>query len=130
MNQLFKISLAVIGVLTLATACRKDENGSLSTTPNGLGGDSWKNNNIDKWIYDSLTVPFNIAVKYRWDSWELELDKTLVPPDTARVIPALQGLKTVAFAPYIQQTGSADLLRRYAPKNFILVGSAQYNYNG
>jgi substrate import-associated zinc metallohydrolase lipoprotein len=130
MNQLFKISLAVIAVLTLATACRKDENGSLSTTPNGLGGDSWTKNNIDKWIYDSLTVPFNIAVKYRWDAWEQELDKTLVPSDTSKVIPALQGIKAVGLVPYIQQTGNADLLRRYAPKNFVLVGSPQYNYNG
>lgn len=130
MNQLFKISLAVILILSLATSCRKDENGSLSTPPYGLGGDTWTKNNIDKWIYDSLTTPFNIAAKYRWDAWELELDKTLVPPDTSKVIPALQGLKIVGFAPYIQQTGSTDLLRRYAPKNFVLVGSPQYNYNG
>ena len=63
MNQLFKISLAVILVLSLATSCRKDENGSLSTIPYGLGGDTWTKNNIDKWIYDSLTAPFNIAAK-------------------------------------------------------------------
>jgi substrate import-associated zinc metallohydrolase lipoprotein len=60
----------------------------------------------------------------------LELDKTLVPPDTSKVIPSLLGLKAVGFAPYIQQTGSTELLRRYAPKNFVLVGSPQYNYNG
>lgn len=130
MNQLFKIGLAVIAVLALVTSCRKDENGSLDTPPYGLGGDTWKNNNIDKWIYDSLTVPFNIAAKYRWDAWELELDKTLVPPDTSKVIPSLQGLKAVGFMPYIQQTGNSELLRRYAPKNFVLVGSPQYNYNG
>jgi hypothetical protein len=46
MNQLFKICLAVSIVLALATACRKDENGSLSTTPYGLGGDTWAKNNI------------------------------------------------------------------------------------
>ena len=130
MNQMFKIGLAVILMLSLATSCRKDENGSLSTPPYGLGGDTWTKNNIDKWIYDSLTVPFNIAAKYRWDGWELELDKTVVPPDTSKVIPTLQGLKIVGFAPYIQQTGNNDLLRRYAPKNFVLVGSPQYNYNG
>jgi substrate import-associated zinc metallohydrolase lipoprotein len=130
MNQLFKISLAALAVIILGASCRKDENGSLSTAPLGLGGDSWPANNIDKWIYDSLTTPFNIAVKYRWDSWELELDKTLVPPDTSKVIPSLLGLKQVAFAPYIQQTGNSDLLRRYLPKSFVLVGSPQYNYNG
>ncbi|AEV98347.1 hypothetical protein A4D02_22655 [Niastella koreensis] len=130
MNQLFKISMAVITVLTLVSSCRKDENGSLDTPPYGLGGDTWGKTNVDKWIYDSLTVPFNIAVKYRWDAWELALDKTLVPPDTAKVIPSLQGLLAVAFTPYIQQTGSRDLLRQYAPKNFVLVGSPQYDYNG
>lgn len=130
MNQLFKIGLAVMAVLALATSCRKDENGSLDTTPYGLGGDTWKGSSIDKFIYDSLTVPFNIAVKYRWDAWELELDKTLVPPDTTRVIPALKGLIAVAFNPYIQSTGNSNLLRGYAPKNFVLIGSPQYNYNG
>lgn len=130
MNQLFKISMAVITVLVLVSSCRKDENGSLDTPPYGLGGDTWEKTNIDKWIYDSLTAPFNIAVKYRWDAWELALDKTLVPPDTAKVIPSLQGLLSVAFTPYIQQTGSRELLRQYAPKNFVLVGSPQYDYNG
>jgi substrate import-associated zinc metallohydrolase lipoprotein len=130
MKQLFKISIAIVMVLTLVSSCRKDENGSLDTPPLGLGGDTWEKNNLDKWIYDSLTTPFNIAVKYRWDAWELELDKTLVPPDTAKVIPSLQGLLAVAFTPYIQQTGNRELLRRYAPKNFVLVGSPQYNYNG
>lgn len=130
MNQLFKISIAVATVLTLVSSCRKDVNGSLDTPPYGLGGDTWEKTNVDKWIYDSLTVPFNIAVKYRWDAWELALDKTLVPPDTAKVIPSLQGLLAVAFTPYIQHTGSRDLLRQYAPKNFVLVGSPQYDYNG
>ena len=46
------------------------------------------------------------------------------------VVPALKGLIAVGFNPYIQTTGNSDLLRRYAPKNFVLVGSPQYNYNG
>lgn len=130
MQRISKTILAALLVLGMASSCRKDENGSLTTPPYGLGGDTWTKTNVDKWIYDSLTVPFNIAVKYRWDAWELELDKTLVPPDTAKVIPSLAGVKNVCFLPYIQQTGSTDLLRKYAPKNFVLVGSPQYNYNG
>ena len=130
MKQMNKLLLAAFLILLITASCRKDNNGSLSTPPYGLGGDTWAQNNIDKWIYDSLTVPFNIAVKYRWDAWELQLDKTLVPPDTSKVIPSLQGLKTVCFQPYIDQTGSTALLRKYAPKNFVLVGSPQYNYNG
>lgn len=130
MNQLFKISLVVLAAFMLASSCRKDENGSLDTPPNGLGGDTWTKTDIDQFIYDSLTKPFNIAVKYRWDAWELELDKTLVPPDTSKVIPTLKGLIAVAFNPYIQHTGNSELLRKYAPKNFVLVGSPQYNYNG
>jgi substrate import-associated zinc metallohydrolase lipoprotein len=130
MNQYARIIIGSLVVLATFSSCRKDENGSLTTPPYGLGGDKWPKNNIDQWIYDSLTKPFNIAVKYRWDAWELQLDKTLVPPDTAKVIPSLDGLNKVAFLPYIQQTGSSALLRRYAPKNFVLVGSPQYNYNG
>ncbi|MBN8835800.1 MAG: putative zinc-binding metallopeptidase [Sphingobacteriia bacterium] len=130
MKKIFQIVVAVALLSSLFISCKKDENGSLSTPPLGLGGDTWFATSIDKWVYDSLTVPFNIAAKYRWDAWELALDKTLVPPDTSKVIDVLGGVKRVGLQPYIDQTGSPMLIKKYAPKNFVLVGSPEYNYNG
>ena len=80
--------------------------------------------------YDSLTVPYNIAVKYRWDPWELSLDKTLTPPDEAKIIPAMSAIKRVWIDPYNAETGSDLFIKKYSPKQFKLVGSVEYNYNG
>ncbi len=124
-----KYSYWVLGVIILLASCRKDEVLELEQ-PLGLGGDTWKATAIDQWLYDSLTVPYNIAVKYRWDPWELNLDKTLTPPDESRIIPAMSAIKRVWIEPYNQETGSDLFIKRYSPKQFKLVGSVEYNYNG
>jgi len=95
-----------------------------------LGGDTWKPGSIDRWLYDSLTAPYNIAVKYRWDPWELNLDKTLTPPEEDKIIPAMSAIKRVWIDPYNEETGSNLFIKRYSPKQFKLVGSVEYNYNG
>ena len=46
---------------------------------NGLGGDEYVLNEIDEWIIDNYTRPYNMEVKYRWDQSELDLNRTLVP---------------------------------------------------
>src|SRR5690606_1871175 len=62
--------------------------------------------------------------------WELNLDKTLTPPDESKIIPAMSAIKRVWIEPYNAETGSPDFIRRYAPKQFKLIGSVEYNYNG
>ena len=62
-------------------SCNKKEDLNYVQPP-GLGGDTWEKTAIDNWIYDSLTLPYNIAVKYKWDAWELQqLDRDITPPD-------------------------------------------------
>ena len=34
---------------------------------NGLVGDEYVLNEIDEWIIDNYTRPYNMEVKYRWD---------------------------------------------------------------
>jgi hypothetical protein len=61
--------LFTVSALILFASCNKDEKLNI-VTPVGLGGDSFEKTALDQWLYDSLTVPYNIAVKYRWDPWE------------------------------------------------------------
>ena len=96
----------------------------------GLGGDTFVPTAIDAWLFDSLTAPYNIAVKYRWDPWELDLDQTLTPPDESKIIPAMSAIKRVWIDPYNAETGSDLFIKKYSPKQFKLVGSVQYNFNG
>jgi substrate import-associated zinc metallohydrolase lipoprotein len=110
-------------------SCTKKENLSYTPSP-GLGGDSSAPTAIDLWIHDSLTVPFNIAVKYKWDPFELsQLDADLVPPDESKIIPTLSFLKRVWIEPYKQETGSDLFVQTYAPKQLVMVGSVQFNPN-
>ncbi len=116
-------------LLILIGSCKKDEDLNL-TPPVGLGGETYAKGPVDQWLLDSLTKPYNIAVKYRWDPFEYQLDKTLTPPDESKVVPAMSAVKRVWIDPYNAETGSELFIKKYSPKQFVLVGSVQYNVNG
>lgn len=120
---LFCLSLAV-----LASCSKEDDLGNVEDIP-GLGGDTWAPGPLDKWLYDTLTVPFNIAVKYKWDQFEFELNKVLVPPKEEKVIPVMSAIRKVWINNYVEEAGLI-FFKKYCPKFFILSGSASWNENG
>ncbi|WP_374165210.1 putative zinc-binding metallopeptidase [Arcticibacter sp. MXS-1] len=73
--------------------------------------------------------PFNIEVKYKFDRFELDQNKDLVPPLEGQVIPLMEVVKRVWIEPYTAQAGDL-FIKKYAPKQFVLVGSPSYNANG
>jgi substrate import-associated zinc metallohydrolase lipoprotein len=119
-----------LSALAGLTSCKKDSFTPLTTPPVGLGGDTWKGDSIDTFIHDSLTVPYNVAVYYKWLPGELDFPSAITPPDASKVIPVLKALLNVAYAPYNMQTGSNAFLRRYLPKALEMAGSAEYLPNG
>lgn len=123
----FKIAAFFILLGTLFS-CKKED----ALNPeiiSGLGGDTWDSTAIDKWIFDSITHPYNISVKYKWDQFELDLNKTLVPPKEEKIIPVLGSIKKVWINTYIAEAG-LNFFNTYSPKFFDLVGSASYNTDG
>jgi substrate import-associated zinc metallohydrolase lipoprotein len=122
-----KISFLFFALGMLAS-CDKKEDLNVDDI-SGLGGDSWVNGPVDTWINNNLTTPYNIAVKYKWDQFELELNKTLVPPREDKVIPVMQTLKTGLIAPYTAEAGET-FFKKYTPKFFVLVGSWNFNTDG
>jgi substrate import-associated zinc metallohydrolase lipoprotein len=121
--------LPILLLLCCMISCKKDDNlGDLSNIP-GLGGDSSATTAIDQWINDTLTVPFNVEAKYRWDQNELDLNKDLTPPMESKIIPVLSAVKKVWIDTYVAEAGS-DFMKRLIPKFFILVGSASWNTDG
>jgi len=113
----------------LMVSCKKsDDLGDVSNIP-GLGGDSSVSTAIDQWIYDSLTVPYNVSAKYRWDQALLDLNKTLTPPMESKIIPVLSSVKKVWIDTYVAQAG-ANFMKTLIPKFFVLVGSASWNTDG
>ncbi|RAJ77437.1 substrate import-associated zinc metallohydrolase lipoprotein [Chitinophaga dinghuensis] len=110
-------------------ACSKRDTMDIVEDIPGLGGDTWKQGTIDKYLYDSLTAPFNVAVKYKWDQFEFEVNKTLVPPKEEKVIPVVEAIRKVWISTYIAEADSL-FFKKYCPKFLILSGSASWNANG
>ena len=114
-----------LGVL-ISSCYKEDKLVSAGDIP-GLGGDTWVQGPIDKWILDTLTTPFNIAVKYKWEQGEIRdfFDKTIVPPLEEKVIPAMSAIKKAWANVYIAEAG-LPFFKRISPKLFILTGSGIY----
>ncbi|MBO9201217.1 MULTISPECIES: zinc-binding metallopeptidase [Niastella] len=123
-----KIYLIILTLAILASCKKEDDLGDVSQIP-GLGGDTWAGGTIDTWIRDTLTVPFNVSAKYKWDQGELEFDKTLTPPKEEKIIPVLSSIKKVWIDNYVKEAGKTFMMK-YIPKYFVLVGSASWNTDG
>lgn len=123
-----KIALLFCLLAILSSCSKDDEPGNVDNIP-GLGGDTWEPGPIDNWIRDNLTTPYNISAKYKWDQGELDFNRTLVPPKEEKIIPVLSTIKTVWIDNYVAVAGEL-FMKRYAPKFFVLVGSASYNTDG
>jgi len=129
MKNIAKSILALFLAGALLTSCSKDDDLSGAENILGIGGDTWVKTDIDKWLYDSLTKPNNIAVKYKWDQFEFDISRTLTPPDESKVIPLWSMIKQSWIEPYIAEAGIV-FFNKYSPKSFILSGSVSYNDNG
>lgn len=123
-----KIYLVILALAILASCKKEDDLGDVTTIP-GLGGDTWAATSIDNWIRDTLTVPFNVAAKYKWDQGELEFDKSLTPPKEEKIVPVLSAIKKVWIDTYVAEAGKT-FMQKYIPKFFVLVGSASWNLDG
>jgi substrate import-associated zinc metallohydrolase lipoprotein len=126
-NNIKIIALSFFAIL-VAGSC-KPEVEDLSPKVNGLGGEVLTKTTTDNWLYDNFTKPYNIEVKYRWDPFEVPLDKTLVPPLVDKVRPTMEAVKAIWIEPYIKEAG-ADFIKKFCPKQYVLVGSANWNNNG
>ncbi|RFM26285.1 zinc-binding metallopeptidase [Deminuibacter soli] len=128
MKLLQTILLFALLGFSLASCSKKDDLSGADNIP-GLGGDTWAKSAIDQWILDTLTSTYNIGVKYKWDQFEFELDKTLVPPMESKVQPVLSGIKQVWIDNYVIEAGMV-FFKKYCPKTFVLSGGASWNSNG
>ena len=107
------------------TACNEDKL-NLDQEIYGLGGNDEQKNELDKWLYENYTQAYNIEVKYKWNSYELNTTAQLVPIMERFVKPSMDMIQRVWFEPYKQLAGD-KFLREMTPKKIILVGSPEYN---
>lgn len=120
-----KILLCILLVASCVSCKKEDALGNVDNI-SGLGGDTWVKGTIDKWIYDTLTVAYNSTVKYKYDQFELALNRTLVPIKEENVIPVMSALKKVWMDTYTAETNT-NFMKKYGNKFFVLVGSGSYD---
>ena len=119
----------VLAVLSGLSSCKEDGIGDITEYPI-LYPENWVPGPVDQWILDSLTKPYNISAKYKWDQFEFSnVTKTLVPPEESQVVPLLSTIKKAWTAPYVEEAGLV-FYNKYSPKFFILSGSNEYNVDG
>lgn len=111
--------------ITLSCSTKIDD---VTPVVQGLGGDVLTKQPIDTWLETNFTKPYNIEVKYRWDANELP-NKLLVPPLISKVQPVMEGVKAIWIDPYEAEAGS-DFIKKFCPKQYVLVGSANWNSDG
>ena len=128
MKNIYIKAILLLCSLNILASCSPDEDDP-DTQLTGLGGETWVKGPVDTWLYDNLVVPYNIEVKYRFDRYEVNLGKTLSPPREDKVIPAMEAIKKTWIEPY-EQIAGPTFIKRLSPKQFVLVGSAEYNPNG
>lgn len=118
-------------VSMLASCGKEDFDINEANNINGLGGDTWVKGPIDNWIYDTLTVPYNISVKYKWDQWEdlSDITKIIVPPKEEIIIPVLSATRKAWINPYIAEAGEL-FFKRLSPKFMYMIGSPAFESNG
>lgn len=118
--------LSMMAVLVMPMACQEeDENLDVSFLDEEPGEQSA----IDQWISTNYTTPYNIAIDYKWAPYELPNNKVLVPVKEDKVIPAMDVVKKIWIDPYVLKAGEV-FMKKHAPKQFVLVGSAEYNNDG
>lgn len=116
-------------VALTAISCSDPYNDNPSEDASGEVGGPKAQTPLDTWLYERFTVPFNIDVKYRLDASEVDLYKTLTPPDPEKVQDVMDVVRKVWIDPYTSLAGDA-FIKQYCPKQFVLVGSARYNFDG
>ena len=88
--------------LTLGTlSCREKETIADDIVIPGLGGTEEAANELDKWLYENFTEPYNIEVVYRWDAAQMytTLASRLVPVEYDAVEPMICLLYTLPSPP-------------------------------
>jgi len=80
---------------------------------------------FDKWIAKNISYPYNIDVLYKYQDINTSPKYTLVPADIENSQKMIQVVKYAWLEAYDEVVG-VDFTRKYAPKQFMFVGSSAY----
>lgn len=103
-------------------------------SPNSVVDDYWATKNeteLDKWIQDSITKPYGIAVEYRWNSNTIPKGTYTSPPNPSKVKPVLRAMKYLWLETYeLPNIGKEGFLKGKTPIVIRLYGGSNKDARG
>jgi substrate import-associated zinc metallohydrolase lipoprotein len=115
-------------LLVSAASCRKSS--ALDVDMSRYIVDNPATTDLDTWITDNLTNPYNIQLQYRYERDLLgDVGKDVSPVKLDKVQPTAQAIINIFLKTYEKVAGVA-FIKTYTPKQFVLFGSPAYNSDG
>lgn len=101
-----RIALLLMAVGLMSVSCEEEKLDTSMRIP-GLGGEEYIPNEIDEWLYDNFTAPYNIEVIYRWDASQVQSSwlRPIVPVEEDSVVTFMTAIRDVWFEPYERARG-------------------------
>lgn len=126
-KNVFCRGLSLLIFLTILHSCRKQELLNVDITE--FYSDSPVKSALDTFITNTLTVPYNIELIYRFNRNETQPDRNISPIELDRVRPSIDAILYTFLKVYEDVAGVA-FIKQNTPKQFVLYGSQSYNANG
>lgn len=86
-------------------------------------------NEVDIYLRENFTKPYNIEVFYDWNPSKVDFNRFLFPPEIDKVIPAMEAIKTIWLETFNEVAGE-DFVKLIAPREIVLVGGLNVNPSG
>lgn len=86
-------------------------------------------NEVDIYLRENFTTPYNIEVFYDWNPSKVDFNRFLFPPTTEKVVPAMEAIKTIWLDTYREVAGD-DFVKLIAPREIVLIGGINLNPSG
>ena len=127
MKSLLKITL--ITVLILIVSCQREKLSTQSVVDTETAQQAYTD--LDKWIETNITLPYGIAVEYRWDKNTAPKGTYTYPPEVSKVKPVLETIKYLWLELYSEPSlGGANFWKGKAPLKIYLYGGKNIDGNG
>lgn len=112
--------ITVVGFALLMWSCNKED----ALGPSIFDTNSPPRTELDRWILQNLTIPYNLDIIYKWKYTEADLSPALTPPKEELAERFIRDIVLAGWIePYIKVAG-LDFFNVASPKQLFLVGSA------
>lgn len=114
-------------MLLFVASCSEEDN--LDVDLSTYNSDTYVPTEVDAWIAENLTDPYNIEVVYRFERNLTDVSRDISPVNYEMVQPTMQ-MVLDGFLKVYENVGGTTFIKTLSPKQFVLYGSVSYNSNG